>query len=296
MKKIIAITCEGDLHTKSVAAKIESHGHQLIPLEREKYGIDWTITARISKGRTQVFIQTTSEMIDEANIGSVWNRRDFTVESTKKSESPTDQYIATQQSIHVNGTFRLLETLVPFWINKPSANHRANSKLFQAWMAKKHGLQIPSSFFGGSPTVADQFLNSIDSNTRLSIKPLESIHLRADDGNVYAHYNSIFRRRGIEELSSLSSCPVILQEFIEKKYEVRATLVGHDIYAASIDTGGASEDAKTDWRHYDWANTPYKSISLSQEVANQLRSIAGELDLRFAAFDLIQSKTGDCVF
>ena len=122
------------------------------------------------------------------------------------------------------------------------------------------------------------------------------MHFWASDGNAYAHYTSRFRRRPAEDLQTLRDCPVFLQNLVPKALEVRATVVGGSIYAASIDTRGASDDAKVDWRYYDWASTPYYPITLPPEVSARLISVMSSLGLVYGAFDLILTPTGEYVF
>jgi glutathione synthase/RimK-type ligase-like ATP-grasp enzyme len=296
MKKICIVTCVEDLHTAKVAALLrEEWGCDPIILEREKYGSDWVLSATINSDTAKSVIETRTGAYIEGQIGAIWNRRDFTAETTKTEESPESRYVAMQAAIHVNGVLRYMGNSTPV-MNSPVANFNANSKFLQAALALKHGFKVPKSFFGGSPSVANVFLNSISESRRISIKPLESIHLRTSDGKIYAHYNSIFRRRGEDELGSLRQCPVILQEFIEKRLELRVTLVGDEVYAASIDTSQASDSAKVDWRHYDWANTPYRVHSIDRGFKEKIRNVASDIGIVYGAFDLILGIDGEMYF
>lgn len=291
-KNILILTCVDDIHTQQVARILrEDFGNDPVILERERYGLDWTVTATVSSKTPTLQVTTGERAIGLGEIGAVWNRRDFTIETTKSDESPESLYIATQCAIHVNGFFRCLSAEVPF-MNPPLANANASSKLVQARIATKHGLSVPRSYFGGSPEIANDFISATSSERDMCIKPLESTHLKRTDGSVYAHYNSIFRRRPLNELQSLKNCPVILQEFIDKKFELRVTVVGDRVLAASIDTSTASPEAKVDWRHYDWANTVYRRFDLPQEVSERLLLISRDLNLPFGAFDLIVSRDG----
>jgi glutathione synthase/RimK-type ligase-like ATP-grasp enzyme len=286
-KKIVILTCTEDLHTESVVNILkEKYFIEPIILEREFYGESWTISGSIINGEPKSIIEYNNKSYSIDELGAFWNRRNFTTETTKKDSSSINSYIASQCSMHVNGLFRYISNIIPT-MNKPLANANATSKFYQNTVALKNELKVPPSFFGGSPDLAFDFINSIDQNDTISIKPIESTHLKMDDGNTYAHYNSIFEKRPRNQLDSLSDCPVILQKFIEKKMEFRVTVVGQEIFTASIDTSKASREAKVDWRHYDWANTPYRTCTLPKIICDKILGLMNDLNLVFGAIDLI---------
>ena len=295
MKKIIALTCSDDFHTKSVNEELNVLGERLVILEREKYGIDWVITAIQSKSRTEIELETIDGCYSLNEIGSIWNRREFVVHQAEGVGDAETVYIGTQTAIHVNGLFRFLSNTIPT-MNTPMSNWRASSKFMQSSIAKKHGFLIPETYQGGSHLLADKFCQETTHGSQLCIKPLESIHLKSSEDKVYAHFNSIFKRRSLDQLVSLRNCPVILQSFIDKDYEIRVTVVGDDVFAASIDTKNASSEAQIDWRHYDWANTPYYKIELPIDIQKGLKNIMQDLDLSYGAFDLIKSTSGGYYF
>jgi glutathione synthase/RimK-type ligase-like ATP-grasp enzyme len=294
-KVVLIPTTVDDLHTSAVVEGLKKRGIDTIKLERETFGSDWVISGRQGAAGTEVYIETREKIYGLESIGAIWMRRDFTVETIKKESTPEALYIATQSAINVNGIFAYLSHYIPC-MNKPDANRRCSSKFYQANIAQKNGLKIPESFQGGSPDIAMELQKSVSLDRDICIKPLEAVHLKKNDGTTYAHYTTIFERRKLNELESLKDCPVILQEFLPKDVEVRATVVGDQIFAASIDTKKASPEAQVDWRHYDWANTPYYKHQLPEAVCASLLGIMKSLDLSYGAFDLVKTISGDYYF
>lgn len=293
MKKIIALTVDEDFHTLEVKKHLEKMGSRLISLKREMYGKDWIFTVLNGKKNNEIVLETKREAIPINKIGTIWNRRDFSY-LAKEGKDPKTKYINTQKTIHVHGLIRYLGKIIPS-MNDMEANWLANTKLHQAYVAKKVGLLIPETFQGSSPKLADKFLK--DNRGDICIKPLEAVDVQIPEKDtVLKHYTSKFKRRPLKELSSLKLCPVILQTFVDKDYEIRATVVGNKVYAASIDTSNASKDAKVDWRHYDWANTPYYKIQLPKPISKKLIQMNKKLGLVYGAYDLIKSKNGKYYF
>jgi glutathione synthase/RimK-type ligase-like ATP-grasp enzyme len=293
MKKIIALTVDKDFHTLEVRKNLRRIGADLIQLKRNSYGKEWILTVLNGNRINKIFLETKKEIIPLKKIGSIWNRRDFSY-LAKEGQNPIQNYINNQKTMHVNGLIRYLGKIIPT-MNDMDANYFANTKLHQAYIAKKEGFLIPETFQGSSPRFANYFLKKNKGD--ICIKPLEAINLRLlKKKKILIHYTSKFKKRGLNKLSSLKLCPVILQTFINKSYEIRATVVGNKIFAASIDTSNASESAKVDWRHYDWKNTPYYKIKLPNIINEKLLKINHKLGLVYGAYDLIKSTTGEYYF
>lgn len=293
MKKIIAFTSIDDFHTSAVKNQLIQMGSDLVALERESYGEKWVISSLSDSNKSEIYFEFNNEVIPISQIGAIWNRRDFTINYSEKESNAEVDYINTQKAILVNSLLKYLDERIPS-MNRIQSNWYANSKYLQSEKARNRGLLIPNTFQGGSPTLASDFLK-INKDTRVCIKALEAIHLKKDNAS-YAHYTSIFKPRPQEELQSIRSCPIVLQQFIEKEYEIRATVVGDKVFSASIDTSNASETAKIDWRHYDWANTPYFSIDLPENINNALIQINKDLNLVYGAYDLIKTANNNYFF
>ena len=295
MKKIIAITTIEDSHTFELQECVKKFGNEMLLLQRETYGTEWIITANQGINKTRVIVETQERTYSIEDIGSMWVRRDFTIDTVKKNEDPESTYIAMQVVFHVNGIIRHIADKIPT-MNHPRANWIAQSKFHQREIATKVGLLIPETYQGGSPDLATGFCKELNYGRRC-LKPLESVHYKKEDGSTYSMFTRIIEETEIAtDGESLKICPVIIQQFIEKDYEIRATIVGDTIFASSIDTKNASQEAQIDWRHYDWENTPYYPVKLPKEVEEKLLLLMREIGLVYGACDLIRSKDGDYYF
>ncbi len=294
MKKIISITCEKDFHTSAVRNNLQNMGEDLIVLERENYGTKWVFSSLSSPNKFNIYLEMENNVYELNEIGAFWNRCEFSYNSNDKNFSPDSSYINIQKTIHVNSILKYISESVPS-MNKLQSNWIANSKLIQAEVAKSFGLLIPETFQGGSELIADRYL-AINKNNKICIKALEAIHLNLAEKGTYAHYTSLFKSRPKDELTSLRMCPVILQNFLDKDLEMRITVIDEKVFTASIDTKKASEDAKVDWRHYDWANTPFCSFDLPITIQEKLIKMNRHLDLVYGAYDLIKTTSGEFYF
>jgi len=94
---------------------------------------------------------------------------------------------------------------------------------------------------------------------------------------------------------SLSMCPAIYQEYVEKAYELRVTVVGEEAFACAIHSQ-ESEQTQVDWRRYDFDNTPHEPYDLDPDLKAKCVEIVGRFGLRFSAMDLIVRPDGKVFF
>lgn len=88
-----------------------------------------------------------------------------------------------------------------------------------------------------------------------------------------------------------------VQNYVEKAFELRITVVGGDIFAAKIDSQVLDEDkGKVDWRQgYDYG-LKHSVYELPDDIAEKCRAYLRSFNLRFGCFDFIVTPTGDHIF
>ena len=107
---------------------------------------------------------------------------------------------------------------------------------------------------------------------------------------------TIIEKHHLERIDLVRPTGGIFQEYIEKAYEVRVTIIGNALFASKIDSQ-ADPRGRTDWR--DAVANQLVSVStysLPSVVANQCLSIVENFDLAFGAIDLICSPAGEYIF
>jgi glutathione synthase/RimK-type ligase-like ATP-grasp enzyme len=93
------------------------------------------------------------------------------------------------------------------------------------------------------------------------------------------------------------NAPNYIQEYIEKKYEIRLTIVGDKAFAAKIDSKAMLEgQGKEDWREgYDFG-VKFTEMQLDLNLINNCMAFLKELDLNFGCFDFIVNENDDVFF
>jgi len=171
-----------------------------------------------------------------------------------------------------------------FWISLPAAIEKASNKLNQLHIAKQVGFLVPETIF----------TNSINEVMGLQKKYGKCIYKPHDGGFISPSsnkviYTNILENRltnSAEMKKSLSVCPGIFQPYIDKAYEIRATVVGNKIFATKIDSQ-KSDRTRIDWRRYDFQNVPHYVEKLPEAEGRKCIEIVKGLGLRFGAIDII---------
>lgn len=165
------------------------------------------------------------------------------------------------------------------WINNPVDIYRAENKLYQLDIAKKVGLDIPCSY------VTNIVPSGIDCGKCYVIKSLDTALFYSRDVEMFT-YTTVVNGKDLRRLS-LSDAPVIMQEYIEEKLDLRVTVVGEKIYPVKILKNGALIEG--DWRKTPKEQLSYVPIDLPKTLEEKIHCLMKELNLVFGGIDLVYS-------
>lgn len=297
MTKVVLIHASSDdLHAQAVARCLKELDAAACVLDRDRCFKDWSISC----DDDEIVIHAGVEgrwTADE--IRSVHWRRDYIVESAwVEWEGITPEvaaFLADQRSIHVESAFKRLVATTPF-INDISLNRTCSSKALQHHVARRCGLHVPATYMGSDPVQAERFVRGLwETGRRCCTKNIESSHVKID-GVKHARLTRLFVEGNLGDLQGLAACPMIFQEYVEKKYEYRVTVVGQEVYACLIDSQAAGGDTAVDWRNYDIPSTPHFVAKLDHRLEDQLVKLVHDLGLTYGAIDLVENPKGDFYF
>ncbi|MEZ0069466.1 ATP-grasp ribosomal peptide maturase [Streptacidiphilus sp. MAP12-20] len=183
----------------------------------------------------------------------------------------------------------LLAALPVRWLNNPHTDRPASHKPQQLALASRCGLTVPRTLVTNVPEAARKW--AADLGAPIICKPV--LGGRLDDPGerrrmVPAHQvdpNSLD--------DSVKLTAHLFQEKIPKDFEVRLTVVGCELFAATIHAG--SVQAEQDWRS-DYPNLSYGTTSVPETVARGVRGYCTWSGLAFGAFDFAVTPAGEWVF
>jgi glutathione synthase/RimK-type ligase-like ATP-grasp enzyme len=128
------------------------------------------------------------------------------------------------------------------------------------------------------------------------VKMLSSFAIYDEQGQEKVVFTNQVKPEELENLEGLDLCPMTFQERIPKALELRTTVVGNQVFTASIDSQN-NQKARDDWRRQglfmikDW-----KPYELPTDVTEKLLELMKYFGLNYGALDLILTPDGRYVF
>jgi hypothetical protein len=283
-KKVLIIT-----HTKDnicideVTRFIEAGGGKAIRFNVDRYPLDYKLTTLYTGGRFRVLLEGAHETHDLSDVSGVWYRRSFNLGSGLQ-EILAKEYLGPTMKEVQRTLFGMLEALPCFQIEKYSTYRRLDSKEEQLRKAVKHGLLIPDTCISNSPSAAKKFFEQ--SNSPIVTKMQSSFAVYKNEEEHVVFTNEL-NEGHLQELDGLTVCPMTFQQKLDKKLELRVTIVGRKAFTFSIDSQ-RSDNAKVDWRKEGVAMiADWKPFELPGEIEQKLMAFMDDYKLNYGAIDLI---------
>lgn len=162
------------------------------------------------------------------------------------------------------------------WMNNPTATFKAENKMLQLKYARESGLQCPTTHLLNST----DFI-SLDDKTSYVVKSLDTVILRKAQREAFC-YTNILTGKEIKQ-SYIASAPIVLQDNISPKIDIRVTVVGKKAFPVKITNNG--DGINGDWRkHKDIVD--FIPFELPCQVENACIEVARKLGLWFGGIDL----------
>lgn len=178
----------------------------------------------------------------------------------------------------INGIVDAFDGVV---LSRPSLLKKSENKVFQIRIANKVGFKFPKTSIG---TSNNDINNIIDIES--IIKPLTTGKI------IDVDKCEIIQTCKIDEYinDDIALTPLYVQKYIEKKYEVRVTIVDAEVFAVKI---MAFNDV--DWR-IDQSNNKYELIDIPKEIKEKCLKMMDIMNLKFGAFDFIVDRNENYIF
>lgn len=161
------------------------------------------------------------------------------------------------------------------WMNNPNSTFCAENKVVQLRTAKEVGFLIPA-------TAVTNTWSSIPACDRVVIKALDTVVLQLDEHNEGFAYTQVVDP-GSHGEDSINTAPVISQEYLREKIDLRVTVVGSRLFAVQILRDGKGVDG--DWRIHK-NNVTFQPTQLPEPVAKRCIALSQKLGLLFSGIDL----------
>lgn len=282
---ILIVSSERDEHAAAVATELRRLGveQRLLDLAQfpERIGL---VLSYEGGARTSVLLRGVGEdEIDLARVGAVWYRRPQPFVLAPELSRPSHRTFAYNESHEaIAGLWQVLDV---FWMNHPTRDEVAARKAHQLGVAAASGLAIPATLITNDPSEVRRFLAQ-----------------RGPDGTIYKAFSAteqewretrLVRDEELAVLDQVRHAPVIFQEYVPARFDLRVTIVGDEVFAAAIH----SQDTEyaVDFR-IDMHRARIERHELPTEVAAGLAELMRQLGLVYGAIDMRLTPDGRYVF
>lgn len=292
MNKILIITHTGDnFSIDKVTEYIDKNDHEVIRFDVDLYPLQNKLSTSFEDGKWITVLETQDKKHRLDDIEAIWYRRAYNIGNGLKEELDTKFYGAAMGEIR-NTLFGFFESVDVYSLGKPSVYRRLDSKEEQLKIADKIGFKIPATCITNNPDEAKRFIVK----HKDVVAKMQTGFAIYEDGVENVVFTNVVNEDKLEELDTLLYCPMQFQQKIEKKKELRITVVGRDVYAFEIDSQ-QSEAAKTDWRK-DGVNLIDKWIptELPQDIESKILELLDVYHVDYGAIDMIVSPEDDYYF
>jgi glutathione synthase/RimK-type ligase-like ATP-grasp enzyme len=290
-KSILIITEKFDPHADHVIRALKSDGIAFYRLNtndlHEEIKIEASSTAASirfedQQGRVHRFPDETR---------SVWYRKPVDPNPPQTITDPPTRALILAETLELL-TYLSVERRVP-WFNNPHDNRFSQRKFPQILLAQEFGLRVPRTLITNDPARVRAFGREVEG--RLLCKSMKEQGFRDEKDGYFIFSRKVSSEEFEQHADQVAHCPTLFQQYIEKAFELRITIIGDELFCCRINSQ-AAKGAETDWRRIDPSQVEHQIVPLPAEIEAPLRRMLGHYGLRYGAFDMIVTPEGEYVF
>jgi hypothetical protein len=292
---ILIITGKDDVHADLVIPYLDdaAGSHNVVRLNTDDFATNATFTA--TDTTCAIHLKDSDRTLVTEQVRAVWYRKPVPIRAPVLGQETAIIDFANSE---FEALLRSLYGLVDhgFWVS-PFWNIRAASqKLPNLLLASRLGLRTPKTLVTNHEREAQSFGEACA--WKIIAKPfaLATFRHAATGITSWDTFAAPVDEATFQELrTALPIAPVILQEYIEKKLELRATVIGDQVITVAIDSQSHS-GARHDWRAAEVEEMQHEAFQLPETVQRQLLSFNRQYGLQFSTFDLILTPDGEFIW
>jgi glutathione synthase/RimK-type ligase-like ATP-grasp enzyme len=243
-------------------------------------------------GAERLTLASPAGELDLREVTAIWHRRVSVAGRLPREMDPQLRFASAGESRAA--AMGVLASLGVFRLDAEERIRRAEHKPLQLRLAREAGLEVPRTLVTNDPAAVRDFARTCAGG--MVTKMLSSFAVYDARGGEQVVFTNRVGAEDLADLDGLRLCPMTFQESVPKRLELRATVVGGRVFAASIDSGAAAR-AADDWRREGAAlAAEWRDYRLPPGVEGGLLRLADAFGLNYGAADFILTPDGRHVF
>ena len=273
--QVLLLASRFDLSCDYVVAQLRRRGTPYFRLNSEDFD-QFAIVAVPSEPGVYLEAQGTTIRLSPETLKAILFRRAvYPREPFTDKHSVHEQLSRSQRSAFMR-SFMMFESCK--WINHPAATYKAEHKAVQLSLAHKLGFNIPRTVITNNSNGIRQVAGD---DLTIAVKGLETVLVWQGGFETFGYTSLV--DTALAEQSHLSSAPLIAQEALENKLDLRVTVVGDQVFSASVTLDG--NPIRGDWR-LEKTGAAFTPFDLPPTISEKCLRFTKSLGLEFGALDL----------
>jgi len=280
----VIVAPAADVHAQAVCAELRALSVEPRILDVDEFTVSYDLTAAVGAGsapRLEIQFRDSPARLGAEEISGLWWRRPampLDAFRTDRSHGVMNIARAERRSALIGSLTGCLGNA----FNDQGRSRQAALKPAQLVRATLLGLQVPQTLISNDPADVRDFYEQL--NGRIVYKMF--------NGSPFGLYGTRpLEPADLENLERLQAGPAIFQERVDGEFDVRATVVGDEMFAAKLEHDPDAEVVDT--RFLAARITPHP---LPAELARTLVRYVREAGLVYSAIDLRFSPERGYVF
>lgn len=294
---ILIVTNKQDVHPTPVIEYLNEKHCPVFRLNTEALLTDYRFRWWTDVEGTDFYIRNVrnGREVYGHEIGAVWERRPVL---------PSELWVKNREEINRHNlkeaagflSFLLHDISNRFCIGHHLYDRSAVSKMKQMRLAQELGIKVPATCFSNRKEDIVSFAGRFD---HVIVKSIESDNVWLGDEQEYVFFAQRVKSSSLGEQpeEAFTQTVSFVQEYVEKQFELRVTVVGEQMFACKIDSQRMDEDkGKVDWRQGYEHGLRYEPYVLPESIRNFCLAYLQRLHLNFGCFDFIVTPQEEYVF
>lgn len=314
---VLIVTNLDEVNIASVVSHLEQHGVEWFRFNTESFPLAASIQWNLNDADAWAHVTTAAGTLDTRDVRAVWYRRPVPPVIPSDLATHEAHLVETECKALLSGLIRSINAK---WLNNPISEELASDKLRQLLIARELGLSTPRTLVTNDPVRARHFYEECEGRVlfktvsggawirnshasqlikaygqHLSLPPAMPTS-PSDTG--YFIFSELLTSDRLEHLENIRMSPVMFQEFIDKSFDIRVTIVGDELFACRIHSQ-TYDTTSVDFRRFVNApeQTPLHELtSLPLDIEQKLRLLMDRIGLIFGCIDLIVDGAGRHLF
>ncbi len=220
---------------------------------------------------------------------SVWMRRPAGIYAQESIDDAKERAVAEAECLVFGSSMMARIEAGRFTVNPQDSGRQASQKPFQMAVATRVGMPMPKSLVSNSKDEVVSFFEACGRNiVYKAMKP--AVWPIQNGGGFTMTPTTLLTDATLFAEADLSRSPSIFQEVINKKVEVRATIMGRSVFAWEK-TFSSRDDMDIDWR-YMFRGAEHRVHTLPEDIEKKCFEMMEALNLVFGCFDFIIDEDG----